>query len=53
MTKQLRILVVEDEVLVLDLLARELARRGFAFAGGARTGREAIELARTARPDVV
>jgi len=48
-----RILVVEDEAIVaLDIQAR-LQRLGFAVAGRASTGAEALALAETANPDLV
>lgn len=53
MTEQLRILVVEDEIAVLDIIRRELDHSGMIFAGGARTGKDAIELARSAGPDLI
>ena len=47
-----RILCVEDEVLMLDLLRLILERAGYAFLG-ANDGAEALEMMRTAQPDLV
>jgi two-component system, response regulator PdtaR len=49
---RLRVLVAEDETIVrLDLCAL-LGRAGLEVCAQARDGAEAVELARTARPDV-
>ena len=48
-----RILVAEDDALFLERLALLLERAGFALAGKARDGREAVELTASAAPDAV
>ena len=51
--KPVRILIVEDEAIVaMDIQAR-LEQRGYAIAGMAATGEDAIRLAAQARPDLV
>jgi CheY-like chemotaxis protein len=47
-----RILCVEDEVLMLDLLRLILERAGYVF-WGVQDGAEALEMMRTAQPDLV
>jgi two-component system alkaline phosphatase synthesis response regulator PhoP len=47
-----RILCVEDEALMLDLLRHFLERAGYAFLG-ARDGLEALAMMRSERPDLV
>lgn len=50
----IRILVADDTTLVRRLLAAQLAREpGFDVVGEAEDGRQAVEMARTQRPDVV
>lgn len=49
----LRILVVEDEVLVARDLEATLKKQGFEVAGLCRTGEEALEAVRRDRPQVV
>jgi DNA-binding NarL/FixJ family response regulator len=48
-----RVLIVEDEWLQAESLEALLAPRGHMVCGSASTGEEAIELARSRRPDVV
>ena len=48
-----RILLVDDERDIVDLLEEVLKNEGFSDVGKARTGREAIALCGTYRPDVV
>jgi signal transduction histidine kinase len=47
------ILIVEDEPLVVQDVTRSLARLGYAVAGAAPSGEEAVELARRLSPDLV
>lgn len=50
----IRILVADDTTLIRRLLAAQLAREpGFEVVGEAEDGRQAVEMARTQRPDVV
>jgi DNA-binding NarL/FixJ family response regulator len=50
----IRIEIAEDQRLVRELLAGVLAREaGFELVAEASTGREAIELARSAQPDIL
>jgi response regulator NasT len=51
MANQVSVLVAEDEAIIrLDLLA-QLEAAGYAVCGEARDGNEAVEMARTLRPD--
>ena len=52
-TNGLRVLVAEDDFLISEEIRRSLEKIGFAFAGDAATGAEAVELACQTRPDVV
>jgi two-component system, response regulator PdtaR len=48
-----RVLIVEDEALVSDVIQNELEKNGHEVVGRAADGRQAVELARSLRPDVV
>jgi light-regulated signal transduction histidine kinase (bacteriophytochrome) len=48
-----RILIVEDEAIVAQNLRETLVKLGYAVAGMARNGEDALRLARERRPDVV
>jgi len=48
-----RVLVVEDEVLIRPELTEMLTEEGYVVAGEAADGEQAIELARSLRPDLV
>jgi DNA-binding NarL/FixJ family response regulator len=53
-SKPITVLLAEDHVVVRQGLSALLGADGrFHIVGGARTGREAVDLARTLRPDVV
>src|SRR5687767_12656741 len=47
------VMIVEDEVIVAEDLRRTLEASGYAVAGHAMEGREAIAMARDLQPDVV
>ena len=49
----MQILIAEDESLVADLIEQELTSLGMKVAGRATDGRQAVELARTLRPDAI
>jgi DNA-binding NarL/FixJ family response regulator len=49
----MRILIADDHALFRDSLKSLLAARGHEVVGEARNGREAVELAKRVRPDVV
>jgi DNA-binding NarL/FixJ family response regulator len=49
----MRILIADDHTLFRESLSSLLASRGFEIVGEAREGREAVELARSLRPDVI
>lgn len=51
--EQLRVLVVEDEALIRLDLAEMLSEEGYVVVGEAGDGEQAVELARSARPDLV
>jgi len=53
MEQRRRVLLVEDEMIVLEDLRRRLAGMGYEVAATARSGREAVEKASAHRPDVV
>lgn len=48
-----RILIVEDEAIVAFDFQQRLKRLGYAIAGLAQDGREAIEMVRASKPDLV
>ena len=48
-----KILIVEDEPLVADDIERTVKKLGYQIAGKAVSGKEAIELTETGRPDAV
>jgi DNA-binding NarL/FixJ family response regulator len=48
-----RVLIVDDHPLTRDALGALLAQNGFSVVGEASGGEEAIELARTAQPDLI
>ncbi|HKI06049.1 MAG TPA: response regulator transcription factor [Thermoanaerobaculia bacterium] len=49
----MRILIADDHTLFRESLRSLLASRGLEIVGEAREGREAVELARSLRPDIV
>jgi DNA-binding NarL/FixJ family response regulator len=51
--KRLRILVADDHAIVREGLCALLEAAGFSIAGQAKNGREAVEMARSLRPDVI
>jgi AmiR/NasT family two-component response regulator len=51
-TEPLRILVAEDETIIRLDLRQTLERAGFEVCGEARDGEEAVELARSEKPDL-
>lgn len=53
MRKDIRVLIVEDEPLVGEMIQRTLDDIGYIVAGKAVDGLQAIELTQTLRPDVV
>jgi len=50
--KKVKILIVEDEILVAETIKRSLQRRGYEVTGIAVTGEEAIDLAERDTPDI-
>jgi len=50
---EIKILVVEDEILIAMLLCRSLSLLGYQVCELAATGQDAIRLAKDERPDVV
>jgi diguanylate cyclase (GGDEF)-like protein len=48
-----RLLIVEDELLIAQSLARKLGRLGYAITGIVTSGLDAIEAAATEKPDLV
>jgi PAS domain S-box-containing protein len=48
-----RIIIVDDEELIAEILEMRLTALGYTVAGMARSGEEGIELARRLRPDLV
>jgi CheY-like chemotaxis protein len=53
MTERKRILLVEDEEIIVADLMRTLRNEGYEIAGTAASGREAIEAAAASNPDLV
>ncbi len=53
MENALRVLVADDETLVAELVKGQLDDLGFTVVGDATDGRQAIEMTRSLRPDVV
>jgi response regulator NasT len=51
--RRIRVVIADDEVLVLEGMRALLQRRGFAVVGLARDGDEAVRVAHVTRPDVV
>lgn len=51
--KPVSVVIAEDETLVADLIAHELASMGMEVVGRAANGRQAVELTASLRPDVV
>jgi len=49
----MRILIADDHTLFRESLKSVLTSRGFEIVGEAREGREAVDLARRLRPDLV
>jgi DNA-binding LytR/AlgR family response regulator len=49
----IKVLIVEDKVLIAEDIAASLKRRGIESAGICATGEEAIEVARTTHPDLI
>ncbi len=48
-----RVLIVEDEPLIVEMLTGMLEEMAYSIAGVALNGREAVEMTRTLRPDVI
>jgi DNA-binding NarL/FixJ family response regulator len=53
MKKSARVLIVEDEIIIALEIEMLMRRGGFTVISIARTGKEAIETARAAQPDIV
>jgi len=51
--RPIRVVIADDEVLVLEGMRALVKRRGFAVVGLARDGDEAVRIAHATRPDVV
>ena len=51
--KAYRVLIAEDDVLVGDVIQSELERMGHRVAGRAADGRQAVDLTKCLRPDIV
>ena len=51
--KTRRVLIAEDDVLVGDVIQSELERMGHRVAGRATDGRQAVDLTKCLRPDIV
>jgi AmiR/NasT family two-component response regulator len=50
---KIRVLVVEDDYLVREMIQGLLEEVGFSFAGGVADGQEAVEVTRMLKPDLV
>lgn len=53
MNKKIKVLVVEDEVLVAKNLCSELEKLGITAIGPVTTGEEAVEMTKTQEPDLI
>ena len=53
MSEARRVLVVEDEEIILADMTRQLRKQGYVIAGTACSGAEAVTAATTANPDIV
>jgi two-component system, response regulator PdtaR len=53
MSKQIKVMLVEDEAIVAKYMKMELELEGFEVTEFIPTGEEAVEKARTNKPDVV
>lgn len=53
MSDRKRILLVEDEQIILADLARMLTKQGYEVVGSAQSGQEALAAALTTQPDLV
>ncbi|MFO7896192.1 MAG: response regulator [Candidatus Cloacimonadales bacterium] len=53
MSKQKKIIIVEDEVIIAECLAMELQIAGYEILGNFTTGLEAIAAAQESKPDVI
>lgn len=53
LSKRVQVLIAEDTPLVGELIQEELEKIGYSVAGEALDGRQAVEMARTLRPDVI
>ena len=52
-SRSISVLIVDDEEHLVDLLTREIKFLNHRVAGKARNGKEAVELARKLRPDLI
>ncbi len=53
MGRQIRILLVEDEVILAMLMVRQLTKAGYAISRHVATGEEAVTSARENPPDII
>ncbi len=53
MSRKIKILIVDDEVILAASMERELARRGYRTCESACSGEEALETLKTEQPDLV
>lgn len=51
--KDIRVLIVEDDYLVAEMIKGLVREAGYSVAGEANNGQEAVEMTRSLRPDVV
>lgn len=52
-SNDIRVLIVEDEPLIVEMLTGMLADMAYSVAGVALNGKEAVEMTQTLRPDVI
>ncbi len=53
LNERIRVLVVEDDSLVVKMIQRILDQIGYTFAGEASNGRQAVDLTQKLKPDVI
>ncbi|MFA6542326.1 MAG: response regulator [Bacteroidota bacterium] len=53
LSKKIRVLIADDESLISDVIQQRLEESGYAVAGRAGNGQQAVELAQSVKPDII